>query len=94
MLFWLMGEAALPHTFRCAVLLALLFAFIFVCYFCSDCAASDQCWYVFAVVHVVLFRTCSGFSSFLFRCARRLSSVFFFQVELLRLLESQQELTQ
>ena len=53
--------------------------FRFRLFFFSDCAASNQCWYVFAVVGVLLFRTCSGFSSFLFGYARRLSSVFLFR---------------
>ena len=33
MLFWLIGEAALPHTFGCAVLLALLFVLVFAWFF-------------------------------------------------------------
>ena len=32
-LFWLMSEATLPHKFGCAVLLASLFVFVFVCFF-------------------------------------------------------------
>ena len=31
--FWLISEAALPHTFGCAVLLVSFFIFVFVCFF-------------------------------------------------------------
>ena len=92
-----MGKAALPHTFGCAVLLVSLFVFVFVCFFCSDCAASDECWYAFAVVDVDVCRCMSYMLWFQFVFVWLRASIIIcvsFQVELLKLLESQQELTQ